>query len=87
VVFYISIQHDRRRIRLKVERFDETNSFEKYRIVARNRTFVLQSNRPLLRGKGLKYRRVDWKVIEGGFMNPTILENIIKAIEDKTSDQ
>jgi hypothetical protein len=83
VVFYIQILHDRKPVRLKVEWLEEINGFEKYRINARNKTFVLQSNRPLLRSKGLKHRRADWKVTEGGFNNQYILNNIIKEIESK----
>jgi hypothetical protein len=70
-----------------VERFEETNSFEKCRIIAGNKSFVIQSNRPLLRGKGLKYRRIDWKVTEGGFNNSYMLQNIIAAIEIKIEEE
>jgi len=83
VIFYISILNDRQRIRLKVERFEDTDSFEKYRVTARNKSFVLQSNRPLLREKGLKHKPIDWKVIEGGFDNSHFLQKIIKEIESK----
>lgn len=81
--FYISIKFDRRPIRLRVERIAATNETELFRITARNKSFVLQSNRPLLQAKGLKYRKPNWKVIEGGYDKPFILEQIIKEIESK----
>jgi hypothetical protein len=84
VVFYITIKHNGRTIRLKVERLEETAVFDKYRVTARNTTFILQSNKPLLRGKGLKYKKIDWKVIEGGISRNYVLEKIIEAIEAKT---
>ncbi len=83
VVFYISIKNDRKRIRLKVEKVEETGAYDKYRITAKNQIFVLQSNRPLFRGKGLMHRRIDWKVIEGGFHNTHILKLITKEIQSK----
>ena len=38
-------------------------------------------HRPLLIVKGLKYFPVKWKVVEGGYNHPHILEQITKAIE------
>ncbi|HEX6171902.1 MAG TPA: hypothetical protein VFZ33_19600 [Chitinophagaceae bacterium] len=49
--------------------------------MARNQCFVLQSNRPFLQMKGLKNFPVTWKVIEGGYSNKHILDQITKAIE------
>ena len=81
--FYISIKFDRRNIRLKIEKIVTTNEVEKYKVIARNKSFVLQNNRPLLLNKGLKHRRINWKVVQGGYDKPFILEQIIKAIEEK----
>jgi len=51
MAFFISIKHDRKNIRLKVERISVTNEAEKYKVVAKNQSFVLQNNRPLIIGK------------------------------------
>jgi hypothetical protein len=82
VGFYIVIVHDRKRIRLKVEKIEEINGFEKFRVSARNKTFIFQTNRPLLLSKGLKHRKVDWKITEGGSLhNSSITASITNAIE------
>ena len=62
-----------------------SNQLEHIRVVAHNKTLVFQSNRPLLLSKGLKHRRVDYKLIEGTINNQYFLELIVKAIEEKIS--
>ena len=82
--FQIIIKYDRKTIRLQVEKIAETKTQEKYKVIARNQSFVLQNNRPLLIAKGLKHFPVKWKVVEGGYNHFYILEKITKAIEKKT---
>lgn len=79
--FYFSIKIDRKVIRLSLKQILKTNEIERFCITARNHSFVLESNRPLLRGKGLKHKPINWKVVEGGFDKKYILELIIKEIE------
>jgi hypothetical protein len=81
--FNISIKYDRKSIRLKVEKLAQTETTEKYKVIAKNQSFVLQNNRPVIIAKGLKYFPLTWKVVEGGYHHPHILEQIIKAIEKK----
>lgn len=81
VKFGIVIRFERRDVRLLVERVAQTPISEQFRVTARNHSFVLESNRPLLRGKGLKHKPINWKVVEGGFDKKYILELIIKEIE------
>lgn len=83
--FGIAIQFERRTIRLRVEQIKGTEQHEQFRVTARNHSFVLESNRPLLRGKGLKHKPINWKVVEGGFDKKYILELIIKEIEGELS--
>jgi len=82
--FDITIKHESKNIRLLAEKVSETKTQEKYKVIARNQSFVLQNNRPLLIAKGLKYFPVKWKVIEGGYHHSSILEQITKAIEKNT---
>jgi hypothetical protein len=84
MTFTIIIKHDRKNIRLLVEKISESKTQEKYKVIARNQSFVLQNNRPLLIAKGLKYFPVKWKVIEGGCHLSHILEQITKEIERNT---
>jgi uncharacterized glyoxalase superfamily metalloenzyme YdcJ len=86
VKFGIVIRHERRQIRLQVERIYQSPETEKYQVTARNTSFTLQTNSPLLRNKGLKYKPADWKVVQGAINNRTILESIIKAIEAKLKE-
>jgi hypothetical protein len=81
VKFGIVIIHDRRNYRLQVQRIYQSPEVDQYRVIARNGTFTLQTNSPLLRNKGLKYKKAEWKVIQGAINNRSILESIIKAIE------
>ena len=81
--FLITIKHDRKTIRLKVELIETTKETEKFKVIARNQSFTLQSNRPMIRAKGLKHFPVTWKVIEGGYHQQHILDLIIKQIENK----
>lgn len=79
--FQIIINHDRKNIRLLIEKISSSREQEQYKVIARNQSFTLQSNRPLLHHKGLKNFPVTWKVIEGGYHHKSILEQITKAIE------
>jgi len=87
VKFGIVIQYERRPIRLKVESIFKSPEIEKFRVTAGNGSFVLQTNRPLLKGKGLKYKPPIWRLVEGSFHRNYLLELIIKAIEAKLSQQ
>ena len=47
--FPIIIKHERKTIRLQVEKIEETETTEKFRVIAKNQSFVLQNNRPIVR--------------------------------------
>lgn len=81
--FGITIKYERKNIRLLIEKLSVSREQEQYRVIARNQWFVLQNNRPLLDHKGLKNFPITWKVIEGGYNNQYILDQITKAIEAK----
>ena len=81
--FPISIKHERKTIRLQVEKIDETETTERFRVIAKNQSFVLQNNRPVIIAKRLKYFPIKWKVVEGGYHHQYILDLIIKEIEKK----
>jgi len=84
MTFTITIHFDRKSIRLIVEKISETKTQEKYKVIARNQSFVLQNNRPLIVSKGLKHFPIKWRVVEGGYHQAHILGLITKAIEKKT---
>jgi TolB-like protein len=80
------IEHERRHIRLQVEMISHTPATEKFKVTARNTSFTLQSNRPMLIAKGLKYKPINWKIIEGSINRPYIEKLIITAIEAKLQE-
>ncbi|OSZ79883.1 hypothetical protein CAP36_01045 [Chitinophagaceae bacterium IBVUCB2] len=84
--FGIVIKHDRKNIRLRVERVVHTQEIEQFEVTARNTSLRFQTNRLLLRNKGLKYKRADWKIVAGGIHNASIRASIVKAIEDKMNE-
>lgn len=81
--FGISIRHEKRIVRLQVQKIAATQTTEKFKVTARNQSFVLQCNRPMLQAKRLKYFPIKWKVVEGGYHHQYILDLIIKEIEKK----
>lgn len=78
---FISVPYDRRFIRVKLEKIIENQQIEQYKVIGRNKALILQSNRPLLRNKGVKYRKPNWKVINGKLENLAFLEILINTIE------
>ena len=68
MVFNISIKYDRKNIRLKVEKISQTEMTEKYKVIAKNQSFVLQNNRPVIIAKQLKYFPIKWKPKANGYL-------------------
>jgi len=60
--FGIIIKHERKTIRLQVEKIGETETTEKFRVIAKNQSFVLQNNRPVILAKRIKHFPIKWKV-------------------------
>ena len=79
----IKILFDRKIFRYKAELFKTSTSFEHIRIVAKNKSLVFISNRPLLKSKGLKHRPIVFKLIEGTITNLHFLNLITKSLEEK----
>ncbi len=75
-----SIYVDNRHYRLVAELIYRSNQIERIRVIGRDRSIVLQNNRPLFRGRGLKHRRPNWKLIEGTGNNAHALERIIASL-------
>lgn len=80
--FGIVIMVDGKYIRLQVERIYLSEQIEKFEVKARNKTLTIQSNRPLLRGKGIRHRKPDYKLIAGDIKSSGALEKIIEAIQN-----
>lgn len=79
--FSIVVQYDRKDIRLIAEVIHTTDQIERIEVRGRNRSIILQNNRPLLEAKNLKSRKPNWKLIDGKMNNIYLLEKIIETLE------
>ncbi|HQR94060.1 MAG: hypothetical protein B7Y15_14145 [Bacteroidetes bacterium 24-39-8] len=79
--WHFIIRFDQKDLHLKAERIYLSEQVERIKVMGRNRSIVLQSNRPMLRLKGLKNKRLDWKLIEGQMNNSHVLQAIILKLE------
>lgn len=79
--WHFIIRFDQKDLHLKAERIYLSEQVERIKVIGKNRSIVLQSNRPLLRLKGLKNKRLDWKLIEGQMNNSHVLQAIILKLE------
>jgi len=77
-----TITFDRRILRLRAKLINSDSFYELIQVSGSNRSIVLQSNRPMLLNKGLRHRKVYWKLKEGVVHNPYVLDLIIKNVED-----
>jgi hypothetical protein len=82
MTFQIKIKYDGRFIRLTVEQLLLDQRVERYKVHASNGSIVIESNRPLLRTKGLKHKPPQWKPIETNNLSSFVLEKIYLAIQD-----
>lgn len=80
--FWIAVFYDRREFHYKIESLQhQAKGFERFRLVAKNKTIVITSNRPLIRQQGLKHFPPTWIVEQGTISNPNFQEAIFKALE------
>jgi hypothetical protein len=59
---------------------------EQYRIYPKNnpgKFLTIENNRPLIRGRYSKTRRIDWKLTEGRSLKPSVLDRLINIIQNK----
>jgi len=54
---------------------------EQYKIIARNRTLVLSTNKPIIERRGLKDFPWTWKLISGELQSKSAYEAIVEALE------
>jgi hypothetical protein len=80
--FSILVRHNWKDYRYQVEHQVINERKEHYIIKAKNKTLVIESNRPYFRNHpGLKKRKPELKLIEGEVLNQSFLVKIFEAIE------
>lgn len=77
----LRIHFDRKYIRLRAKIIYNTPLIEIITVTGKNRSLTFQSNRPLLLAKGLKHRRINWKLVDGTLSNSHLLGAITNALE------
>lgn len=78
--FPVKILVDRRYRSYKVEQIFADARNERFKIIGRDKSIILENNRPLIRSKGLKTFPVQWKVIDGTVRFQSSLQPFIDAI-------
>lgn len=80
--FYLDVMFDGKRYKLYVthEVFD---SIEVFHVAAKNKTLIIQSNRPLLRKTSLNRKRIKWTCVDGKVGYQTFIERLIQELESK----
>ena len=73
------IYFDRKYIRLRAKIIYTTPLIEIITVTGKNRSLTFQSNRPLLIAKGLKHRRIIWKLVDGKLSNSLFTEFICSS--------
>jgi hypothetical protein len=81
MLFKIRILYEKRYKNLIGEVIYSDKRSERIRVSGGNRSIVIQSNRPLLLSKGLKHRRIEWKIVEGDMNSPFVFGLICEEIE------
>lgn len=78
--FSIQIRSNYRMYTIRVLHIPIDQHTEQFRLLGRNKTVVLESNRPFFRKRNLKHRKPDWKVVEGKVDHLSSLEPVKEAI-------
>jgi hypothetical protein len=81
VRFEIKINYNGRRISYPIIKTWDNAGIEHFMLLGSQKVLLLQSNRPLLRTKGLKHKRIEYKLLFGDISYQSLLEDIMKAID------
>ena len=79
---WVTIDHNDRTCRYILEKLQEKNGLENWKVIGRNGHLLLSNNRPILLKHNLKHRQPEWKLQEGRSINDrSFYEKLVKAIE------
>jgi hypothetical protein len=81
MVFPLYVYTTHESYRLSGEVIYESDQIQRVRVSGRNRSIVLQNNRPLLLARGLKNKRVHWSLIEGQVNNAYFLSKLLDELD------
>ena len=81
------IYYNSKRIKINAEVVYSSAQIERIKLTAGTHELLLESNRPLLEGKGLKKKRIQWKIKEGSVKSSHAFELMTESIEAYLRDQ
>lgn len=79
--FTITVMYERKPLKLLVERIYQDKAHEQYKVSSKARFLILQTNRPVLKARGLKHKPQIWEVLEGQLRYKSLTNDIIKAVQ------
>lgn len=81
MTFPIRVYTSQKTYKLKGEVIYASDQVQRVRVSGRNRSIILQNNRPYLLSKGLKSKRVHWTLKEGQLNNVYFLSRLIEELD------
>ncbi len=78
----ITVQHNYKPCRFRVEQLATRQGRERWKVTGRNGVLLVSNNRPVLLRHHLKYRPVDWRLDEPVLDNRRFLEQLYAAIDE-----
>ena len=81
------IYYNYNRIKINAEVIYKSPCTERIKLTAGTHELLLECNRPLLLAKGLKKKRVQWKIREGSVKSSHAFELMTESIEAYLRDQ
>lgn len=79
-MFLVNVQHENRKLKVYAEQILFAANKEQFKIYGKYGELVFESNRPLLRNKGLKHVQPIWKMVSGTLAYQTMIYNIALAL-------
>ena len=80
MIFWIAVRHEFKYYRYQVKYYRLDKDFEQFTLLAKNKSLIFVSNRPLLRNKRIRHRKPDIKLYDGDLSNTAFLGRIIEQL-------
>ncbi len=79
--FFIEVPYQGNFLQFRVERIHHSNFQEKYKVSAKGRSIILETNWPQIRRRHLSKEHPSWKLEEGQVTHASFLEVLIICLE------
>jgi len=78
--FYIKLRRNSKDLRILVKQTHAGEKYELYSVIGKNKTIVVQNNRPIWLIRQVRHR-MEWSLVEGAVPYASNLDEICNAIE------